>query len=331
MEEILKYGFLIKGLVLVLLIFGVYAILESAALITLAKKNFNKIMRDLHDKNEKRVVQAEVERRQYGAVSRGEDGAAVRFFNMIDDKLVYSGLMVKYPWLSASTYIIITMIVSLLVLLLGILIGGFVVGFIFLLIAMFGPYILISNMAYKNYIATERQLVFFIDLVSSNASASSDLLTILESIAIRVSNPIEDALYRAVATAKLSGSSGEGIYQLVREIEYPLFKEFIRNLEICGKQDADYRNVAKDFAKQAEVQLKAIERQRAIFANARSEVILMMVMGVFLSWMTCNFDGVGLPEMLRKMSESLLGIVCLIVEVLIYASSLIYIMIGKRK
>lgn len=327
-----QYGGIIKAVVLILLILGIFSVLRSVSLISAAKKNFYKIVAELHERDEKRVAEAELERRISGTVSSGDnDGFAVKLFNAVDDKLVYSGLSIKYSWLNASVYIIGTLLISVIALMVGVLANGLVVGLILLIVTMFLPYIIISNKAYKNYLATERQLVFFINLISSNAVASGDLLTILKRVEPRTVNPIKDALYRANATAQLTGKGEDGIYQLIREVEYPLFKEFIRNLDICGKQDADYRAVAKDFAKQAEAQLRAIERQRAIFINARSEVLLMMGLGVLLSFMTASFSETSLFQIIKDMQHSLLGLACLVAQVIIYSSSLIYVLVGKRK
>ena len=326
------YGLYIQIFILLLLLAGFFALIVSVSMINDARAQMDEIMRRLHEKAERTVEDAEKKRLNYGTTTKKEqDGFAVRLLSHLDDRLVYSGLTNSYPWLGPSIYIAGTIIISAILFLLGFLIGGFIVGFLFLIVSVFVPYIIISNLAYSNYLATEKDLEYFISSVSSNAIASADLMTILRKVSPSCSEPVKSAIGRATATMNATAKADAGVARLVREIEYPLFKEFIRNLDICGKQDADFRAVAEDFQKQAEMQLRAIERQRAIFVNARNEVLLMIGMGVLLTFMTANFSEMTVWGMINDMRHSLLGIVCLAGEVIIYASALIYILVGKRK
>lgn len=327
-----QYGVFVMLLVLLLLILGFFLLFRSFSLLQLARRNMDNIMRGLREKSEKKIVDAEKERRAFGSTGRGDrSGAGIMLLSAIDDKLVYSEFSIKFRWLNASSYLILSILVATFAFLVGYLAGGILIALIVMVVAVLAPYCYIDHVANENYLKTEQHLEFFIESVSSNAVASSDLLTILEKIAPRMANPIRDAIYRAIATARVSGKSDDGIWQLIREIEYPLFKEFLRNLEICGKQDADYRSVAQDFSKQVRQRLKAIERQRAIYQNARYEVILTMVVGVFLSFQTASLCERSLFEVIADMRTTVLGLVCLVGEVLIYTASMLYVLVGKRR
>ena len=330
-----KDWYMTVGMVVVflLLLLGFFFLLRSMAMIDAAKRNMERIMKELHTRDDIRVSQAEMERRRYGTTSGSgkKQGFITRMLNHLDDTLVYSEIMIKFTWLNASIYVILTIIGAAVAFLLGYMINGLSLGILLTCIVVFLTYIVLSKIATNSYMMTEKQIGFFINLIATNSIASADLVSVLDRVSSRVTNPIRGAIERAIASVQLSGNNDEAIWKLTREIEYPLFKEFIRNLDICGRNDADYRAVAKDFSKQAEVSLRAIEKQRAIFANARNEVILMIGVGVLLSFMTASFCDTSLITVLVEMKESLFGIVCLCVEFLIYLSALLYVLIGKRR
>lgn len=319
--------------VFLFLLIGFFCLMRSMSMIEAARRNMERIMKELHTRDDIRVTQAEMERRRYGSTSGSgkKQGMVTKLLNHLDDTLVYSEIMIKFTWLNASIYVILTIIGAALAFLLGYMIYGVTLGVLLVCIVVFVPYIVLSKIATRNYLMTEKQIGFFINLIATNSIASADLVSVLDRVSSRVTNPLRGAIERAIASVQLSGNNDEAIWQLTREIEYPLFKEFIRNLDICGRNDADYRAVAKDFSKQAEVSLRAIERQRAIFANARNEVLLMIGVGVLLSFMTASFCDTSLITVLVEMKESLFGIVCLCAEFLIYMSALLYVLIGKRR
>ena len=64
---------------------------------------------------------------------------------------------------------------------------------------------------------------------------AGDLVNVLEMAVPFVTSPIKGAILRAVSTARIKGDQNEAVWQLEREIEHPLFRSFIRNLDICSK------------------------------------------------------------------------------------------------
>lgn len=321
-----------RALMFVLLAAGFYLLMRSSSLMRAARRNMGRIMSELHDKDEKRVLEAEAERRRYGTTSgSGKGGAAAGILKKLDDRLIYSELSVRHGWLNASVYLIGSMILAAVFFLTGLLLVNALTGALLAAAAVAAPYVYVCRLADKNYHNTELQLSFFINLVASNAAASGDILTVLELSAAHATNPVKGAVYRALSTAKISGRAEDAVWQLTREIEHPIFVNFIRNLDICAKHDADFRSVAKDFALQAEQSVAALERLRAIFDNARNEILLMTAVGVVLSFLVAGFCGTSLSGVLTEMSRSPGGMACIAFECLIYGVTFLYVLTGRRR
>lgn len=316
-----------------LLFVGIFLLLQSISFIDAARRNMNRIMGELHKKDDMRVKDAELKRRRYGTTSGSgaKEGLVSRMLKKVDDKLVYSEFSIQHAWLNASVYLIFSLVAGAGVLLLGLILVNLPVGILLAFTVVIGPYAYLTHQANKNYHNTEMQLQFFINLVASNSVASSDIMTVLEMSAPYVSNPIKGAIYRAISTARLSGKSDDAVWQLTREIEHPIFVNFIRNLDICAKHDADFRSVAKDFALQADQQVSSLEKLRAIFDNARNEILLMIVVGVVLSFMVARFCGLSLFSVLEEMTHSAGGMICITIECLIYACTAVYVLLGRRR
>lgn len=319
-------------LIFLMLIFGFYTLFRAAAMIDRARMNMNRIMLQLREKKEASVKKAEAQRRQYGSTS--EDGKDPGFFTKIlidvDNRLLWSGISVERPWFNSSVYITVTMVLAVIAFAIVLVFFNWIVAAAAAGVLVILPYAYVTILVNQNYHNTETQLKFFISLVSSNSAMASDLINVLEMAAPYVTNPIRGAILRAASTARVKGIE-EGIWQIEREIEHPLFRSFIRNLDICSINDGDFRSVAKDFSAQAEQSIAQLEKQRAIFANARNEVILMVGVGVALSFMSANFCERDLFEVIAEMSHSLLGIAIIFLELAIYLATLGYILLGKKR
>lgn len=318
--------------IFILFAVGFYLLLRSISLIEAAKLNMEKLMTQLYTHNDRRVSQIERQRRQYGTSANGKEGFFTGLLRKLDNLLIYSELSIKYEWLNASIYIILNIVLVAAVFLLAYILWGSFLGAVILAVtAVAAPLGYMSHLSNANYRQTEEQLKFFINVVSSNSMATNDIITVLEMSAPHIGNPIRNAVYRAVASSRVSGKSDDCIWQLTREMEHPLFVSFIRNLDICSKNDADYRNVAKDFAMQADQSIKELEKQRAIYSNSRVEISIMFVIGIVLSYMVCGFAENDLIGIIVEMSQSSIGIVCLLIECILFGSTLLYLLFGKRR
>jgi len=322
-----------------LLFCGIYLLLQSITVINSAKKNMGKIYSQLHERNEKRISQLEMERRMYGTTSAKASGKESFFSKVVqrlDDVLIYSGLSIRYEWLNTSTYVVLSIMAGAVAALAGIVfVGNVILGLLIGVITVMVPYVLIVNICDRNYKQTESQLLFFVNMVANNSLTTNDIISVLDTSARFVSEPIRSAILRASSFSKLSEKKESKIdifvSRLTREIEHPLFVRFIRNLEVCARNDADYRSVARDFGRQAENMIEAMEMQRAIFANGRNTILLLFGFGIVVSVMMCSFVEMTFLQVLQTMMQTPFGIFICVVECILYGSTAVYLFLGSRR
>ncbi len=315
-------------------VIGFYMLMQSITLINSARRNMGKIYSQLHSKNEKRVKQIEADRRRYGTTSAtsGKESKFSRILQHVDDVLIYSGMSIKYHWLNTATYIVLMIVLSagafflFLIVTTRILVGG-----IAALLVIVIPYAYMVHLSDVNYKNTENQMQFFVNMVSNNSMITNDITTVLEDTAQYVNEPIRSAIYRAISTTTITGNKDDCIRQLTREIEHPLFVRFIRNLDMSSKNEADYRKVSSDYSEQVDEQIKALTRLRALFSNARGEILLMLGMGIGLLAMVCSLTEKTMVQAFAEMSSSIVGVLCLILWGSVQLFTLLYVLVGMRR
>lgn len=317
------------------LVFGIYMLFRSITIIDAAKKNMRRLYSELHERNETRVTQIEAERRKYGTITKKANKKYSRFamFLMrLDDLIIYSGYGIRYKWLNTSTYIVLSTTAGCLVFLVCMVLFHGVLGpLVLALLVVLLPYVHMSSEANRNYKRTEEQLEFFINMVSNNSMTTNDLVAILEKTAPYMAQPLRGALERAVSLSRINSNPYECIRVLTREIEHPIFKRFIRNLELCSRNDANYHNITKDFSKQLEISLRSVERMRAIYANNRAEILMLLLMGVGMLPLCCNMMETSFVKVIIGMTSSMGGMLILGLLTMIYGGTLLYLLIGMRR
>ncbi|MCR5720569.1 MAG: hypothetical protein K6F84_08385 [Lachnospiraceae bacterium] len=327
------YFYILLILVFILLFIGVYELMRSVVLMEKARENLQKIMSDIRWRNDVKIKDIEALRKKYGSTSGGgKKKLSSRIFEKVDNVLVYSETSVHNDRINASNYIIGNILLFLICLAFGLFIlDSFLLGFFIGVTFVFIPFLVMSVKAAKNYRATENQIKFFVNLVSSNAVLSTDLCTVLELCAPQVQNPIRDAILRAVNTTRISGDPGAYFWRLTREIEHPLFVQFIRNIEICSKTDANYKKISDDYSEQLDQKLDALIVQRAIRQKAKTEILIMLCVGMAAMYFSVSMTGMPFREVLGMMAHSTAGIIVLFIELLVFGSNAIYLLVGGLK
>ena len=329
MNPLIEYGAM--AVVFILLAVGFKLLFESLIVKEKIKANVDKVYKDLAEKNDKRVRDLEIERRRYGNID-SKKKFYEKFLDRIDHMLVYSGFSVKVGWLNTSTYVVLNVVgVGTLFLITYLTTSNMVLAILFSVIPALGVYFWMSSICDKRYLAVEGQLSFCVNMVSNVSGSTNDLVTVFDSVSAYMGEPLRTAMQRAVSVAGMTGSAADCVNVLAREIEHPMFIRFVRNLEICSKADADYKSIARDFAPQVDRYVRAAEKKRAIFANGRAQIFLLVALGLGLVYASCEAMGAGMMETIRGMMDTLLGTLILIFEGLLFGGAICYGIFGMRR
>ena len=321
------------GIIFLLLAIGFYLFLSNVVVVRSARNNLNRLYTSLHAADKRRVYDIEQERRNYGSTSTdGKKSGIAKFLEKIDDVLIYSGMEAKYQFLNTTTYIFLTVLVwAVLILVVLLFVQNVVIALIVASVLSTVAYIYMSMKKDDNYRDTENHLSYLINSVANHSMDTSDLLQVFEAVVSETCEPVRSVLYRGITRAKISGNVSDCVELLTREIEHPIFIRFIRALDMASQNDADYRSVPKDFSVQAEREIRSMERQRAIFANGRSSILLLGVLGIVLNVIMCSLVEMPVLTVLMSMTQSGFGIFVIIAEAIIYCGLAMYLLIGSRK
>ena len=317
--------------VFLLLVVGFTLLFQSLILKERIKANVDKVYAQLAERNDKRVRDLEIQRRRYGNIDTNKN-AIEKYMDKLDRMLIYSGFSVKIGWLNTSTYIVLNVIGgSLIFLVTFVITSNLVLAVLLAVIPVLALLFWMMSICDQKYKSVEGQLSFCVNMVANVSGNTNDLVTVFDQVAPYLGEPLRSSIQRAVSVAGMTGSSADCVNMLAREIEHPLFIRFVRNLEICAKADADYKNVARDYAPQVERFVRAAERRRAIFANGRSQILLLTALGVGLIYASCDALGAGFAETMQGMMNSTLGTIVLIFEGILFASAILYSIFGMRR
>ena len=322
---------IVMAVVFMLLAGGIYLLLQSLILREKIKANVDKVYSQLSERNEKRVRDLELQRRLYGNID-SKKNVFEKYMDKLDHMLVYSGFSVAVGWLNTSTYLVLNMCGGALIFLVTFLLtNNLVLAILFMVVPMIALLLWMSSICDQKYKSVEGQLSFCVNMVANVSGNTNDLVTVFDQVAPYLGEPLRSAIQRAVSVAGMTGSAADCVNMLAREIEHPLFIRFVRNLEVCSKADADYKNVARDYAPQVERFVRAAERKRAIFANGRSQILLLTVLGMGLIYASSAALGAGFAETIEGMLNSLLGMVVLVFEGILFSSAILYAIFGMRR
>lgn len=320
--------------ILVLLFVAFYQLFRSIVLKEKIKQNMDRVYTKLADKDKKRISDIEKERREYGTVGGKNGNTMNKMLDKVDNLLIYSEASVRHPWLNTSTFIVLEVLGFCLTFLFILLFVGNMVGAILLsFVAVCIPFVVMSVKADSAYKSTEKQMTLCVNIVSNMSMSTSNIVTVIKEVAPYMAYPLAGAMQRAVSAANLTGDDSECIRKLSREIEHPMFVRFIRHLEICAKNDSDFKSVAKDYSDQVDTALKNSRRMKAIFDNGKANILTLIGVSVVMICMMAGYtdDNGGVIGMLVSMSHDLFGAVVLIFTGIIYLCAFLYMMLGMRR
>ena len=318
--------------IFLLLLMGFFALFQSLILRESVKKSMDRIYTSLASKDAERLERLDEERRRYGTISGTDSGFFGRMLEKIDNLLVYSGWSIRYTWLNTSTFILLYVAGGgcLFVMSLA-LTGNFILSVVIVLAVAIFPIFRMSVAADNAYKSVESQMTLCVNMVANLGDATDSIIVVLQEVAPFMTEPLRTSIARAIATANLSGRESDGIRQLCREVEHPLFVQFIRHLEVSSKNSADFREVARDFSGQVDSYIRNANKQAEIFKNGRASILVLMGVGLIMMYMIAVFDGASFYSVIAGMAGSILGMLVLLYIIGVYAAAVLYMILGMRR
>lgn len=246
-----------------------------------------------------------------------------KFDRKLREKLIYSGLSRKLPFITPENWVALLMILffAVFVITLSIskhLITSMLIGVIAVTIALFAE----SLMAFSNYRKTDKCMVEFLNLLGNYSSQNTEITSVLEKIYKRVDDPLQTALKECIYESESLGVD-KALVNLASKIEHPKFKEIVQNIRISIKHSSTFRGVVENNNQNLADYIKLKKETEQLAVGNFIQLVICAIIGVFIVYFCGKVVNLNLLQYIKE--HTMAQIECFVaVTALIYAGWQVY-------
>ncbi len=242
-----------------------------------------------------------------------------------EQRLVYSGLTVRYGFLTPELWILFNLVVSaagyFMVL---ICTGRFDAALLVLAVLQVLRHLLESILMAKNYRSVNENLIKFLDFLGNYSITAGEVTGILNQISRYLDEPLKTVLDECYYEAQTSGDVSLALLSMAEKIEHPRFKELVRNLEISVRYSADLTTLVNNSRRSMREHMRTRQERKALVNEALINMLILAVMSVVILLTVEQLIGTSIQQILL---HSLPGRACLSVIGIIFM--LLYLQVRK--
>lgn len=262
------------------------------------------------------------ERKAVQEAKRLEEGNIkdASFLNRLDFLIERSHIKHTIPAMNTEVYILF-IIVNLAV---GLVLGTFVFGFwltgVVLAVAVIVfTYGVMYIKAGRNYDRIDNEMLTMLNIMENYSGSTDDILSIIGGTYGYLKEPLRSYLEEFYSETSITGDIASAFQKLEVRIENGRLRDTIRNLEICSRHDANYREIIEDSKRSLKEYLRAKEKRKAITMNGRIEIAMTLAMSIGTVVM---FDGM-MGGVIDALTSNIIGNILLAVAAIIMTFAII--------
>lgn len=267
--------FIIKGILFLLLFTTIFLFINYV------KENYTN--NDIYELVERKYLKRKSEKEQI----RIEMGNVKEktFLGKMDLLIERSGIRKKIHFFNTESYMIINIVLIFASMIFGIIKYKFwIIGIVFSVIAVLILYLILTIMANVNYERIDKEVMTFINILENYSGTNDDITLIMEKTYPFIKEPLSSYIHEFCNDVYTRGDLQEAFRRFEARIENERIKDIIRNLEICSRHEANYKEIIKDSRETLKDYLAAKEERKSIIKNKRIEITMCIVVsGVILS------------------------------------------------
>ncbi len=308
-----NYALIISNIVLFLSL-----VVSAFILVRLLIKNniVNVISGKLKKSEEVRIMQEEALR-----VAEGNQDKT-NFFYKMDLMINQSGLRKHYKGISTEIICMLSMLMSMTGLVSTLLItqSGFLSIIVFITLLFF-PYITLAIIADFNRKKVEAQIIHFLNMVENYTRTYDNIITIFGKIYPFLQEPMCSAVKECYVEATNTGNVSAAFRKLETKVVHDKFSEILRNLELCGKYEANYQLVVSQARDIMINYIKSKKKIKNIVNDAKLDFIILLISGVFLVGIIDSFIDNG--SLLSILTNGPVGFIIIAYNILVAIYSIV--------
>lgn len=244
------------------------------------KKSWDELYEQLQDEHLIRKEEIEKQQKLQG------EAFQVPALEQLDRLIAYSGIQRQLRGFNGIFYILLSIaLASVAAIMAVVLSGSFLCGLVAAATALLLPYMILKVKANLQYEATKRDFTTFMRMFTTYSGIYKDVLTILDAASQHTGNPIRYNVKAAVTIGRAEGNPQKALKWLWDNMEYRLFKDLIKALEITSRNTLEYRKVIEKYMLISEKTNSSMEKQKVIVRKGRMEVITMLALGIGMFYM----------------------------------------------
>lgn len=209
------------------------------------------------------------------------------FYERTNDLLYYSGLRFRFYWFTPTVFVICMVLLFTVGIMIGLLGShSLIMALLCGIMLPFTFYFILYALITYNHVEVENELVLLMNMVEDFSSANDNIISIFEKASVYLGRHLRSAIDSCVSYANTTGDTSRALRKLQDHVEHPQFKRFIASIELASRGSCEYRHVVEDFRERTENSLTASKRLDAIYKNCRAQVIAMLLVGIFVIYMS---------------------------------------------
>lgn len=300
----------LRALLFLVVLIAVHYFLKYFRESRIISNSVSKIYGKAEEKYHERLAAKEAKRLEEGNIKDAS------LLNKLDFLIERSHIKNTIPFLNTEVYMLFIIVTMAL----GLVIGTFILGFwmagvVIALGVIITSYGIMYMKASRNYDKIDSQMLTMLNIMENYSGSTDDILSIIGGTYGYLKEPLRSYLEEFYTETSITGDIGASFQKLEVRIENERLRDTIRNLEICSRHDANYREIIEDSKRSLKEYLRAKEKRKAITVNGRIEITVTIAMAIGTVVM---FDGL-MGGIMEALLDTFIGNVLLVAAMVVFA------------
>lgn len=226
----------------------------------------------------------------------------------LEQRLIYSGLVRRFPFLTPEMWILGNMAVSF-VTYFGVILftHSFLWGVLGIALLQLTGVLIISMLMGQNYRLVNDNLLKFLDFLGNYSITAGEVTGIFNQISKYMDEPLKSALAECYYEAQTSGDTSLALMAMAEKIEHPKFKELVRNIEISTRFSADFTVLVSYSRRAVREHLRTRQERKALVNEGFINMMILAGLSLVILLSVEKLINVSIWEILF---HTLIGKVC---------------------
>ncbi len=221
------------------------------------------------------------------------------FLYRLEKILIYSGVGIRFSWITPELGITIGLGVGGGVYFTGMLCGlpWWLSGTVVLVMYVAG-YVFLSILILRNYNRTEEELLKFLDFLGNYSITSGEITSILRQVSAYLREPLKTVLEEGYLEAQTLGNTGLALMQMAEKIQHPKFKEIICNMEVSLRYSADFTILVSQSRRAVREDIRLRRERKNMAKEAWINILILGAMTVVILKAVETLVGVPMTQII---------------------------------